>query len=72
MILEIYQLGKLPPLTVVECDDWVEEYGDTPRLLCYNNKKIVAIFNLNNIAGFKTVDEDCEVRVNVKLEGEDK
>jgi hypothetical protein len=54
--LEIYQVGKLPPLTVVECDRWLLQYDtETPRLLCYKDEDIIAIFLANNIAGFKEV-----------------
>ena len=66
MKLEIYQVGKLPPLTVVECDNWILEYDNTPRLKCFNikeeiwgkEKNIVAVFVLSNIAGFKEVLEN--------------
>ena len=62
MKLEIYQIGKVPPLTVVECDDWNIDYDYTPRIRMYKHKKIVAIFFLNNIAGFKAISEDDEER----------
>lgn len=59
--LEIYQVGKLPPLTVVECD-YVEiiETCKVPKLNLYkrlqaDEYKIIATFFLNNIAGFKEV-----------------
>lgn len=58
MKLEIYQVGKLPPLTVVECESWRVEYDYTPRLICSINEDIAAMFNFNNIAGFKEVSED--------------
>ena len=69
MKLEIYQVGKVPPLTVVECDDWVTEFDLVPRLKCYSieknelcgdKKRIIATFILSNIAGFKEVGEDNE------------
>lgn len=66
MKLEIYQVGKLPPLTVVECDDWKIEFDLVPRLKCFNVEqsvlygkleKTIAEFFLSNIAGFKKVGE---------------
>ena len=57
MKLEIYQVGKLPPLTVVECDCWHLTGLDNDRLECSNNGDIVAIFFTNNIAGFKKVGD---------------
>lgn len=54
MILEIYQVGKLPPLTLVECDNWEAKINDIfPTLQIIKNNRIVAVFSLNNIAGFK-------------------
>ena len=53
MKLEIYQVGKLPPLTVVECECWHLTGLDNDRLECSNNGDIVAMFFTNNIAGFK-------------------
>lgn len=58
MKLEIYQVGKLPPLTVVECDYWSLEGVDYDRLECSKNGYIVAVFFINNIAGFKEVGAD--------------
>lgn len=61
MKLEIYQVGKVPPLTVVECDNWTVEFDRVPRLKCFKfNGNIKAEFFLNNIAGFKEVGEDNE------------
>ena len=58
--LEIYQVGKVPPLTVVECDKWDLDFNNVARLKCLKksgvNYLIVAEFFLNNIAGFKEVD----------------
>ena len=59
MKLEIYQTGKLPPLTVVECDAW-EVKDDMPRLILYKSRKIVAIFFVNNIAGFKEIESEAK------------
>ena len=61
MKLEIYQVGKVPPLTIVECDCWETNYDNgTPRLKVYKNKSITAIFFFNNIAGFKEVDGETD------------
>lgn len=50
---EIYQMGKLPPLTVVEAEKAVFE---NCQLYFVNyNRKVKARFNWNNIAGFKEV-----------------
>lgn len=60
---EIYQLGKLPPLTVIEAEEWnIDKNGllkfcgksDNPALF----GKAIAVFNFNNIAGFKEIHED--------------
>lgn len=53
---EIYQVGKLPPLTVVEADYYRIE--DEFIMFYRENKeknifKVVASFVLNNIAGVK-------------------
>lgn len=54
MKLEVYQVGKVPPLTIVECDRWEAHYDyNTPRVICFEGKKIIAMFFVNNIAGFK-------------------
>ena len=68
MKLEIYQVGKLPPLTVVECERYELIFDNVPRLRCFNVvnsvlygqlKPTVAEFVLSNIAGFKElVGED--------------
>ena len=58
MKLEIYQVGKLPPLTVVECD-YVKIDTKSPHTLdCVKDNHIVAQFFTNNIAGFKEVLEN--------------
>ena len=58
MKLEIYQVGKVPPLTIVECDEWevVFDFG-TPRLKVKKNRNLVGMFFVNNIAGFKEVGD---------------
>ena len=67
MKLEIYQVGKLPPLTVVECDRWEIDYHDPATLELYKyyinpvgdkDEKVIATFFTNNIAGFKEVSEE--------------
>ena len=68
MKLEIYQVGKVPPLTVVECDGWtltneqnhcwLKCFKKTPDVLGPHKTEEIAIFNFNNIAGFKEVSED--------------
>ena len=56
---EIYQVGKVPPLTVIEVDDWTLGGGEKQQYIYfYKNKEIIAIFNWNNIAGFKEVSND--------------
>ncbi len=58
MKLEIYQIGKVPPLTVVECDSWELAFSyDTPRLRCWDSTGTIGMFFLNNIAGFKEIKE---------------
>lgn len=53
---EIYQLGKLPPLTVVEADNYMLNEYD---VLNFSNSvgDIVATFNWHNIAGIKKIEE---------------
>lgn len=62
MKFEIYQVGKLPPLTVVESDSWELVFDNVPRIKFYNieehSRPIVAEFILSNIAGFKKVGAD--------------
>lgn len=49
---EIYQLGKLPPLTVVEAKFWrIDKEERTLEFLV--DGQMIAVFNFNNIAGFK-------------------
>ena len=63
MKLEIYQVGKVLPLTVVECDSWGIDYDKNgyPITLTAHKvdktKSIIAIFSFNNIAGFKKIEE---------------
>lgn len=60
MKLEIYQVGKLPPLTVVECDRWEFDYQGIGDLTLLRDMLPIAVFLLNNIAGFKVISEDGE------------
>lgn len=69
MKLEIYQVGKLPPLTIVECNDFELIFDKVPRLRCFNIensalygqlKHTVAEFILSNIAGFKELEGDAD------------
>ena len=59
---EIYQVGKVPPLTVIEAAGLSFKYDDKgriERLMFYDNSKIYkAIFNWNNIAGYRRVSDD--------------
>lgn len=56
---EIYQLGKLPPLTVVEAKTyWFDENGDLAfGENTHKSSSAVAVFNWRNIAGFKKIKE---------------
>lgn len=62
MKLEIYQIGKVPPLTVVECDDCQLVNDDIPRIRINKGGMVVAMFFTNNIAGFKVINEDDEIK----------
>ena len=56
--IEIYSIGKVQPLTVVECDKWELSFEKMPRLKCLKNEVICGEFFLNNIAGFKELEGD--------------
>ena len=60
MKIEIYQIGKVPPLTVVECDEWYLNYEEVGDLTLLKNNEPIALFLLSNIAGFKIISEDGE------------
>lgn len=60
MKLEIYQIGKVPPLTVIECDNWYINFRGVGDLTLLKNNKPIALFLLNNIAGFKVINEEGE------------
>ena len=60
MKIEIYQIGKVPPLTVVECDKWYINYEEVGDLTLLKDNEPIALFLLNNIAGFKEICEDGE------------
>lgn len=59
---EIYQLGKLPPLTIVEAEEWTIDENGLLKF-CYKSEhpmlfgNPVAVFNFNKIAGFKEIKE---------------
>ena len=60
MKVEIYQIGKVPPLTVVECDKWIIDYHNIGDLTLLRDKLPIAVFLLSNIAGFKVINEEGE------------
>ena len=60
MKIEIYQVGKVPPLTVVECDDWYLDYEGFDELVLLKDDEPIAFFFLKNIAGFKVINEEGE------------
>ena len=60
MKLEIYQIGKVPPLTVVECDNWYLNYEEVGDLTLIKDNEPIALFLLNNIAGFRVTSEEGE------------
>lgn len=57
---EIYQVGKLPPLTVVEAATYNIDNGFLTFYMNqqYHKDSCIAKFNLNNIAGFKRVRDN--------------
>ena len=61
MKLEIYQIGKVTPI-VLECDSWFIDCGNTPKINTYKDRKRNAVFFVNNIAGFKEISEDDELK----------
>lgn len=56
---EVYQVGKLPPLTTVEADSFVIDF-DYNKLKFIKDNENIAFFNWNNIAGLKKVEGDAE------------
>ena len=70
MKLQIFQVGKVPPLSVVECDGWkltneqnhcwLKCFKKTPDALEPHKIEVIAIFNFNNIAGFEKLGENNE------------
>ena len=60
MKIEIYQIGKVPPLTVIECDDWYIDHEGFGEVVLLKNDKPIAFFFLKNIAGFKVISEEGE------------
>ena len=57
---EIFQLGKLSPLTVIEAESWRLTADDSGKRVVFHtsDKSIVAMFNWNNIAGFREVTDE--------------
>lgn len=54
MKLEVYQVGKVPPLTIVECDHWEAHYDyNTPRVICFEGKKLSQCFLLITLQDLK-------------------
>ena len=53
---EIYQKGKIPPLAIIEADGWQIDY-DKRRLALIKDNDYVAVFNFDNIAGLRKVEE---------------
>ena len=68
MKLEIYQIGKVPPLTAIECDDWSDDCREPADLRLFKNGDLIAVFLLNNIAGFKVINEDDEIKEATKTD----
>ena len=60
MKIEIYQIGKVPPLTVVECDGWHIDHEGFGEVVLLKDDEPIAFFFLKNIAGFKVINEDGE------------
>lgn len=61
---EIYQTGETPLLTIVEADDFVLRGDGINRLVFYDNdENYIAMFNFDNIAGFKEVSEGEGVKI---------
>ena len=60
MKIEIYQIGKVPPLTVIECDNWYLNYEEVGDLTLIKDNEPIALFLLKNIAGFKVISEEGE------------
>jgi hypothetical protein len=59
---EIYQTGKLEPLTIVEADKYTTCFN--PNIAYFmKNFEEVACFNLDNISGIKKVEEHFEIEV---------
>lgn len=54
---EVYQIGKVPPLAVVEADDFDVDY-DLKKICFRKGMENIAIFNWNNISGFRKVKDE--------------
>lgn len=58
-LYEIYQAGKVQPLTTVTADEYVIiEDAHTHRVVFKKERKNIAQFILNNISGFKEIPRD--------------
>lgn len=57
---EVYQTGKLPPLTVIEAERWGIDTFCKDHLVLYfhNGDEKVAMFNWNNVAGFRELESE--------------
>ena len=63
-LYEIYQVGRIQPLTTVEANDYVIiEDKETHRVAFKKDGNNVAQFNLNNISGFKKLNKQEELDV---------
>jgi hypothetical protein len=57
---EVYQVGKLPPLTIIKANGFEIDYKANDVCFIKDNETI-AIFNWNNIAGVKVLGIESEV-----------
>ena len=61
---EVYKTEASSPLTVVEADEFEVDYDKqrlvfrTATTIHYGQKHIVALFNWNNISGFKEIESE--------------
>ena len=57
---EVYQVGKLPPLTIIKANKFTVDFKTNDVCFVKDNETI-AIFNWNNIAGVKVLEFESEV-----------
>jgi hypothetical protein len=57
---EVYQVGKLPPLTIIKANNFKVDFKTSDVCFIKDNETI-AIFNWNNIAGVKVLEIESEV-----------